>query len=137
MDDPSGLVRRGADGSVPAVPDAPSFPEPGDEEASGGKAFNVQLIAKEDGPGVLKTYARIWGAPTNGVKGAWYYLMETQDLKDGEFGYLPDFKWQATGDGAVTEMTKGPEGSCCDVEASPEITNRFFRIGARMTEPGK
>ena len=92
------------------------------------------MITKEVEPGVVMSYARIWGAPTNGVKGAWYYLMETQDLKDGKFNYLPDFKWRATQDGVVTEMMQGPEESCCDVPAPPTITNWFFRIGVRMTE---
>ena len=115
-------------------PDAPSFPEPGDESIAGGRAVDIRMITKEVEPGVVMSYARIWGAPTNGVKGAWYYLKATEDL-GGEFLYLPGFKWRAGANGAVEVMQKGPEGSCCDVPAPGSVTNRFFRFAAQKVEP--
>ena len=108
-----------------------------DAAAAADEIRLVLVAALDDDPVVAaleRTFARIWGAPTNGVKGAWYYLKATEVLGK-EFGYLPDFKWQAAEDGPVVEMQKGPEGSCCDVPAPGTVTNRFFRIGAQATDP--
>lgn len=108
-------------------PDDPDFPTPG--EQSDGVALNIRLIMLSDGTQV----ARLWGAPENGEKGAWYYLEVTSDLK-GEFKYLSGYKWKASKDGAVAEMQQGADRSCCDVPTK-DVKNRFFRFRSQRYEP--
>lgn len=108
-------------------PDDPDFPTPG--EQSDGVALNIRLIMLSDGTQV----ARLWGAPVNGEKGAWYYLEVTSDLK-GEFKYLSGYKWKASKDGAVAEMHQGADRSCCDVPTKG-TTKRFFRFRSQREEP--